>query len=490
MKKTLALILSLLMVVSVMAIAVSAGAGKTWTDPSAERVDMNNSTKIAYRFATQGTGGLVGIQPYTAGTAGVTFSVKAYEWKYNYETTVAQEPLTAKTGLTFDGKTAYLPITFDKVLPAGGEYLIEICDVVIPAGGWALCQYVFSANPNGAFKVYKNGVGSNNTLQWQLVFEAGGWFKGGAALSEDVGAPEPEGPTLPEQVTYVNTWGKNEVERFDGNGTAALAYRFATQGSGKLIGINPQIAGEPGKFDLLVYKWDSNYETTIAGAPVLEMKEIEFDKSGKWSDYDKNDTTNGPAILFPEGLEAGEYLFVMTNFKDTSWAICNYITDAKTDEGCSAGSFKVYKNGECMDKNLKWQLIFEKGGYFKPDVLAADAPAAPKLPAEVTYANTWGSGEERFDGNGTAALAYRFATQGSGKLIGINPQIAGEPGKFDLLVYKWDSNYVTTVAGAPVLEMKEIEFDKSGKWTDYDKNDTTNGPAILFPEGLEAGEYL
>ena len=168
MKKTLALILSLLMVVSVMAIAVSAGTGNTWTNPEVQRIDMNNSHKLGYRFATQGTGGLLGINPYLAGTAGVTFSVKAYAWNSNYETTVAQEPLAAVTNIVFDGASKYQEIRFDSALPAGGDYLVEICDIVLPAGGWALCNYLFSANANGAFRVdYHRGGTTNDELLYE-----------------------------------------------------------------------------------------------------------------------------------------------------------------------------------------------------------------------------------------------------------------------------------------------------------------------------------
>ena len=122
-----------------------------------------------------------------------------------------------------------------------------------------------------------------------------------------------------------NTWKDPRLdnERFDGNGTAAIAYRFATQGSGKLIAINPYLAGESGKFDLIVYKWDKNYGKTVSGTPVLEMKEIVFDKTdAKWTTFDDQ------VITLTTPLPAGEYLFVMTNFKDTSWAICNFLFSA------------------------------------------------------------------------------------------------------------------------------------------------------------------
>lgn len=161
-----------------------------------------------------------------------------------------------------------------------------------------------------------------------------------------------------------NTWKdpKLDDERFDGNGTAAIAYRFATQGSGKLIAINPYLAGESGKFDLIVYKWDKNYNKTVSGTPVLEMKEIVFDKTdSKWSTFNDQDIT----LTTP--LPADEYLFVMTNFKDTSWAICNYLFSANP-------GFKVYKNGVATeeDRSLFWQLVFEDEGWYKDTPLSAD----------------------------------------------------------------------------------------------------------------------
>lgn len=159
-----------------------------------------------------------------------------------------------------------------------------------------------------------------------------------------------------------NTWKDPRLdnERFDGNGTAAIAYRFATQGSGKLIAINPYLAGESGKFDLIVYKWDKNYGKTVSGTPVLEMKEIVFDKTdAKWTTFDDQDIT----LTTP--LPAGEYLFVMTNFKDTSWAICNFLFSANP-------GFKVYKNGEAAERSLWWQLVFEDEGWYKDTPLSAD----------------------------------------------------------------------------------------------------------------------
>ena len=318
MKKTLALILSALLFVSMLVIPVSAGptifaplkGASKLADPDA-RFDMTNGS-LGLRFATQGTAQIKGMSIYTASWDIGTFDFKVYKWEYNYAYSVAQEPVAAVTGISGIA-SGWLDIIFPAPID-NGEYVA----VMDNFGGKLVCNYRWT--DNAYTDVYLNGEKKDCSLEWTVEFvEKGSWYKGAELSAEtDAPAPPPAGPTLPAEVTYVNTWGGADVERFDGNGTAAIAYRFATQGSGKLIGLNPQIAGEPGKFDLLVYKWSKNYETTIAGTPVMEMKEINFDKSGKWTDYNGNDTTDGPAILFENGLEGGEYLFVMTNFKDTS----------------------------------------------------------------------------------------------------------------------------------------------------------------------------
>lgn len=112
------------------------------------------------------------------------------------------------------------------------------------------------------------------------------------------------------------------------------------------------------------------------------MKEIVFDKTdAKWTTFDDQDIT----LTTP--LPAGEYLFVMTNFKDTSWAICNFLFSANP-------GFKVYKNGEAAERSLWWQLVFEdEAGTrtlpFPPMLKTAETtPAAVTTPAATTPAVT------------------------------------------------------------------------------------------------------
>lgn len=173
-----------------------------------------------------------------------------------------------------------------------------------------------------------------------------------------------------------NTWKDPSVERFDGNASNEIAYRFATQGTGKLIAINPLMAGTSGSFDVIVYKWSNNYANTIAGVPIDTVKIEAFDQSdAKWSSF------AGKAIVFNNGgLPAGEYLIVMKNFT-TEWAICNYIFSANP-------GFKVYKNGVGEDKSLQWQFEFEDGGWYCDAPLSADVEAPISSSAESTAPDT------------------------------------------------------------------------------------------------------
>lgn len=170
-----------------------------------------------------------------------------------------------------------------------------------------------------------------------------------------------------------NTWKDPKTEeRFDGNATNEIAYRFATQGTGKLIAINPLMAGTNGSFDVIVYKWSKNYKNTVAGTPVDTVKIEAFDQTdAKWSSF------AGKAIVFNNGgLPAGEYLIVMKNFK-TEWAICNYIFSANP-------GFKVYKDGVGEDKSLQWQFEFEEGGWYLDTPLSADVEGGEETGGDTT----------------------------------------------------------------------------------------------------------
>lgn len=191
-----------------------------------------------------------------------------------------------------------------------------------------------------------------------------------------------------------NTWKDPKTEeRFDGNATNEIAYRFATQGTGKLIALNPLMAGTNGSFDVIVYKWSKNYKNTVAGTPVDTIKIEAFDQSDtKWSAF------SGKAIVFNNGgLPAGEYLIVMKNFK-TEWAICNYIFSANP-------GFKVYKDGVGEDKSLQWQFEFEEGGWYLDTPLSADVEGGDEPGGDNPGGDNPGGDEPENPETADAALA-------------------------------------------------------------------------------------
>ena len=226
MKKTLALILSALMLVSVMAVSAFAaeapGAVHAFSvlngDIQGSRLDNpGHATDVALRFATSEV--LTAIYPYMAGSATQadkttvsSFDVNVYKWSYNYADTVAGTPVVTVDDLTFGG-SGWTNWT-KSLLPAGtelpaGEYLVVISDAKVD---WAACSYVQApiVGAEKAVKTYVNGEqklladgsytkvgdeqvnfasGSYATLAWKLEFAGGvdGLVK--ADLAEDTATP-------------------------------------------------------------------------------------------------------------------------------------------------------------------------------------------------------------------------------------------------------------------------------------------------------------
>ncbi|MBO4413184.1 MAG: hypothetical protein J5830_00615, partial [Clostridia bacterium] len=374
MKKLIATVIAAAMLMSMLTIVSFAGQANTWGSSQVSRFDGNPNNEIAYRFATQGSGGLVAVIPYLGGTTTGSFTVTVYSWAGNYSDTVKGTAVASVEQTGFTEGTWTNRIEFPSPIPAG-EYLVVF--KVIQAG-WAICNYVYSHNDG--FKVYKDGVGSDESLYWLLEFEDGGWIKTNA-LSEDTEPTPSLDPVEPtKSVRTWNTtlgWAPGSL-RHDGVGTKQFAFRVKTTGeNGKLVSIAPYLAGEPGTFDCVVYAWDTNYATTVAGDPLVAVRNIEFDKTS-WTNFSKN-------IYFGSGLSAGEYLIVITNYSG-GWAVCNYRMGVVADYKYN---ISVYLEGEeslDADGNVYsafWDLGFTGDGDVSKEV--PEAPAVSEL--RLSYAD-------------------------------------------------------------------------------------------------------
>ncbi|MBR5767347.1 MAG: hypothetical protein IKX86_01540 [Clostridia bacterium] len=150
--------------------------GEGW-DMSSKRYDGAGAAQFAYRFATKGTGRLVSIIPYMAGSAG-KFDCIVYKWNGDYEHTVSGKPAAEIRNIAFNGQWTNWT---DKIqmpgsgLPAG-EYLVVLTN--FNDIEWAICNYRMPEK--AGFKTYLNGEaetyddGKFYTLAWQLEFTGDG----------------------------------------------------------------------------------------------------------------------------------------------------------------------------------------------------------------------------------------------------------------------------------------------------------------------------
>ena len=379
MKKLIATIIAAAMLMSMLTIVSFAGKANTWGNSIGDVFLDGASQEVGYRFAVQGSGSLIAIYPYIAGSADSTFDFKIYAWAGNYSDTIQTTPVYSELGIAFNG--GWTSYTDGFTIPSGtvtaGEWLAVMDNY--QNVGWSIRNYVYG--PKDGFKVYSGGAeykynDESTTIQWQFEFEADTWFK--SSLSEDT---EPT-PSLDQVETTAirNTWGEGIQmgnDRFDGVGTAEVGYRFVTTGSnGKLVAIIPYMAGTAGEFDCFVYAWNTDYDTTVAGEPLVTVRDVEF--NGSWNTWTDK-------IYLGSGLDAGEYLAVLTNFENTSWAICSY-------RMAPSSGFRAYINGEPEAyeggyKSLAWQLGFTGDGSVSRAELVdpAEAPAVSEL--RLSYAD-------------------------------------------------------------------------------------------------------
>jgi len=335
MKKTLALILSLLMVVSMMVISVSAGAKNTWSNGEESFFDCKDSEhSVALRFEITGDGKWTGIAHHTAGDAAATCDLYVYAWSNNYAETVAGEPLYSVKGVTA-GDGTYSWCAKPHMFPDGGfpkgEYLTVMTNFKDTVNG---IRNYFKAGAVAGFKVYQNGAAKGDySMMWQLQLD-GAWYNSNATF-EDTETPAPAPAPAVKTVTafsvlnqniqgvFVTSNANNETEK-------EVALRFAT--SEVLTAIYPYMAGSakkgdnPSTMDVKVYQWKNNYAETVSGTPVVVNDDLVFGDK-KWTNWSQN--------ILPEGTElpAGEYLVVLNDMQ-ADWAIRSYIN---ADCRCGTG---------------------------------------------------------------------------------------------------------------------------------------------------------
>ena len=484
MKKLIATVIAAAMLMSMLTIVSFAGQANTWGSSIGDVFLDGANQEVGYRFAVQGSGSLIAIYPYIAGSADSKFDFKIYEWAGNYSDTVSTTPVYSSLEVAFNG--GWTSYTDGFAIPSGtvtaGEWLAVMDNY--QNVGWSIRNYVFG--PKDGFKVYSSGVeykydDASTTIKWQFDFEADTWFK--SSLSEDT---EPTPSLDPVEPTAIrNTWGEGigmGNDRFDGVGTAEVGYRFVTTGSnGKLVAIIPFMAGTAGEFDCFVYAWNTDYATTVTADPLVVARDIEFDGS-TWNTFENRNVNS--KIYLGSGLDAGEYLAVLTNFENTTWAICSY-------RMAPSSGFRAYFNGVPAEyeggyKSLAWQLGFTGDGSVSRTELVDPVEAPDVSELRISYADA--DADDKIDAfylnavvkaDVTDTVGIVFSdTEASCKFVadGGNPLFSRACTKYDALVQS--ACYGQTVITAENLGGEEGDKLISVHWLDLPTDNLANGSTL------------
>ncbi len=228
MKKTLAFILSAVMLAAMLAVSVAADNPQNmWGNNLSpeEFFDGNgrDNTAIAIRFVLmhkEGTtdGRLKKINFHIAQGAddkNATCDVIIYNWAYNYDYTVAQEPIYKVNINPGDATWNWWQKGIE--LPdgglAGGDYLVVMTNFQNCA--WALRSNLY--DKVAGIKTYKNGTHLvDRSVGWQFVFSDDTIGMNAEAVLEDVEAPKPESSS---QVTEPPVASSDNTSAPAGNAT-------------------------------------------------------------------------------------------------------------------------------------------------------------------------------------------------------------------------------------------------------------------------------
>lgn len=168
------------------------------------------------------------------------------------------------------------------------------------------------------------------------------------AITTTTTAPVVTEPVTTEAVTeapkrdsyeYIATYTDGNRSPIDlKNGTSSVAAHFVVkEGFLESVSANcPSWSDDVGNLTMKIYKWDTDYETTIASEPVATETFV---------DYEDNSTLSIElATEDRRGLEAGEYLWFLGDGEDSSGSGVGIWASAfPEDEEAILG---LYKNGK------------------------------------------------------------------------------------------------------------------------------------------------
>ncbi|MBE6633412.1 MAG: hypothetical protein E7620_03600 [Ruminococcaceae bacterium] len=486
MKRILSFALTLTLLLSLCVINVSAVGGNISYIGAANATDKHiqmhtsemassDTTAATVAFRTVVTGTWYAVAPYVgAYTAdGSELAISVYAWNESYTKTL--EGTALRTGTVNDlnlslGTSGYAVLEFETPLEAG-DYLVVYSGT--KAAGWDIATYLELGATTGVW-VWKDGVRvEDRNVMTQIYVEgaAGAGFQR-SPLSDKV-IPTLESANLefnavtakgniswgygsgqwPSSVTGVDVTGKTAAIRTAFTQTVSAFYLDVACGGGGTAG-----------FLLSVYEWDSNYETTV-GSDALKQWLVSGAINGTWLE-----------VVFDEALPVGEYLFVMSDFYNTSGASVS-LFGATYDDTKACVSYVDGVESVAFDFFARYQAA-------ALDAVATASMLVPlssaDAPASSTKVKLYTKFAQKQTNLKTKDAAIRVITDGN--YLGLNVYVASGDKTathgFLATTYAWDTDYATTVAGTPVDQVR-VEYIGSPVYTN-----------VIFQNALPAGDYL
>ena len=357
-KRTLALILSLLMILSslaaILTFTVSAAPKKEHSiqNGTGKREPIRIGEGFSYRAKLEYAFNSFGFCMPTWTKKDSYATLYLYKWQGNYDKTIASTPVASKVfkPLT-DG--AYHWVEFD-AQPAG-EYLFHIADGGTDVGVWTC-----SGPTDSKGFLYINGVEQRGEPELKIRFTD--------APADPFGNCEPSGEIRSIQYPYT---GQSGEAVFNMNSAFGIRANVTSSFVGVQFKMATYMATDI-EIDMNVYAWKGTYAKTVAEGP-----------AGKGHLTLVDNATQG--VIFDE-LPAGDYLFLAENFtKSPAMYVYNTVNNFKG---------YVYRDGFPVENNVQYpvmQIIFseEKEAYFmdcsKPeDTITGDhvAPPAYVIPSD------------------------------------------------------------------------------------------------------------
>lgn len=169
-----------------------------------------------------------------------------------------------------------------------------------------------------------------------------------------------------------------------------------------------------GNLTLKLYRWNTNYATSIAGTPIVTRTFVNY-ADNQWLSLDF------------ETQNSGDYIWVASNPVET--------VGVWKDTGSHYGKNVAYFNGNVVTGDYNFRIVDSADHY---------TSNSPLTSVQLT---------------GTSTAAQKFTTANSFDAIGVQScSFANNIGNLTVKLFSWNTNYQTTIAGTPIATKQFVNF--------------------------------